>query len=215
MREKRRAIDSRFLLRFEREKERTKESVEWTLSSVSCARVFVSVSCELFFRRSRERREKNLARKISRSNALMTRENETKTRTQSLNTSCSISTKTIPTASKPNAHKQTSTCTLGVFEIWSPRKAENAIRRRSKENIFVGLFLFLVVNAVNRVLHRCLIFPLLSVKLSRYIILYVIQSRRIHTEETKNITTPFARERDRDRQRERSRLSVVRWCVNK
>ena len=70
-----------------------------------------------------------------------TRENETKTRTQSLNTSCSISTKTIPTASKPNAHKQTSACTLGVFEIESPRKAENAIRRRSKENIFVGLLL--------------------------------------------------------------------------
>jgi hypothetical protein len=34
-----------------------------------------------------------------------------------------------------------STCTLGVFEIESPRKAENAIRRRSKENI-VGLLLF-------------------------------------------------------------------------
>ena len=119
-----------------RRKERKNASND-ELFPLSRVRAFLFLMCELFFRaRSRERGEKNIiARKISHP---MRWEREQK-RTQSLNTSCSISTKTIPTASKPNAHKQTSTCTLGVFEIESPRKAENAIRRRSKENIFVGL----------------------------------------------------------------------------
>lgn len=122
-----------------RRKERKNASRE--LFPLSRVRAFLFLSCELFFRRSRERGEKNIiARKISHP----TRREREQKRTQSLNTSCSISTKTIPTASKPNAHKQTSTCTLGVFEIESPRKAENAIRRRSKENIFVGLLVVLL-----------------------------------------------------------------------
>jgi len=123
-------------------------------------------------------------------------------RTQSLNTSCSISTKTIPTASKPNAHKQTSTCTLGVFEIESPRKAENAIRRRSKENIFVGLLLvvgLLLCRESRRLLFFApgVLFSPSSVILSRYIILCSIRSRRTHRRDKKE---QLRRSRARDRQ---------------
>ena len=147
MREKRRGnclSPSLFLLLclIKRRKERKKESVARTLSSVSFTRVVLSVVrvVPTIARKAKEER------KTSREKYLYSRDEtrekmNRKTRTHSLNTSCSISTKTIPTASKPNAHKQRSTCTLGVFEIESPRKAENAIRRRSKENI-VGLFLF-------------------------------------------------------------------------
>ena len=139
-----------------------------------------------------------------------TRENETKTRTQSLNTSCSISTKTIPTASKPNAHKQTSACTLGVFEIESPRKAENAIRRRSKENIFVGLLLVGVLFCRES---RFVCFapvsyfpPPLFLR-SRSIIFISVYNRRIHRRD-KNRTTPlFAREEDRQTEL----LEAFRW----
>lgn len=141
-----------------------------------------------------------------------TRENETKTRTQSLNTSCSISTKTIPTASKPNAHKQTSACTLGVFEIESPRKAENAIRRRSKENIFVGLLLVGVLFCrESRFVLFCtgVLFSPSSVFTLSFYNFYAVYNREEYTEETKNRTTPlFARERQTDRA-PRS-LSVVR-----
>ena len=131
-------------------------------------------------------------------------------RTQSLNTSCSISTKTIPTASKPNAHKQTSTCTLGVFEIESPRKAENAIRRRSKENIFVGLLLagLLLCRESRRCsfLHPVSYFPPPLFLLSRYIILCSIRSRRIHRRDKKE---QLRCSRARDRQTEL--LDAFRW----
>jgi len=60
-----------------------------------------------------------------------------KIRTQSLNTSCSISTKRIPIANSPKVNRHKRTCLLGVFETESPIRAEKEIRRRSKENMLL------------------------------------------------------------------------------
>ena len=63
-----------------------------------------------------------------------------KIRTQSLNTSSSISTKSIPIANSPKVNRHKRTCILGVFETESPIRAEKEIRRRSRENMLLRVY---------------------------------------------------------------------------